>query len=366
VNAGQFISGAGHLGLIGWALAGNLFAPDTPPFEVTEVTAISAEEYAALTQSDTVPEAIADVAILDAPDPGGPAPDLSSRADAAPERARPGEADASAPDTAPETLPEAPPPPRAVDVPGAAPQAPAAPPEESAALLPDADPQPRAAPRVRPDPVAPPEPDTLTEETSRDERAPDPEADAPAEPSEAAAPEAATTEIVTEAEKAAAAPERSLRPRARPGAPADAHEEPAPEAEPPDDAAVDAAIAEALGGDATDPAPAPAGPPLSRGEREALRVAVGRCWNVGSLSTDALGTTVVVGLEMSRDGTPVRSSIRMVGATGGSGEASRQAFEAARRAIIRCGARGFDLPPEKYDRWRDIEMTFNPENMRTK
>ena len=45
---------------------------------------------------------------------------------------------------------------------------------------------------------------------------------------------------------------------------------------------------------------------------------------------------------------------------------ARQAFEAARRAIIRCGAQGFDLPREKYDHWRDIEMVFNPEKMRIK
>ncbi|MEM6478789.1 MAG: energy transducer TonB, partial [Pseudomonadota bacterium] len=42
------------------------------------------------------------------------------------------------------------------------------------------------------------------------------------------------------------------------------------------------------------------------------------------------------------------------------------AFEAARRAIIRCGAKGFDLPSEKYDQWKEIEMTFNPEQMRTR
>ncbi|MDZ4134880.1 MAG: energy transducer TonB, partial [Paracoccaceae bacterium] len=45
---------------------------------------------------------------------------------------------------------------------------------------------------------------------------------------------------------------------------------------------------------------------------------------------------------------------------------ARQAYEAARRAIIRCGATGFKLPAEKYDQWRNIEMVFNPEKMRIK
>ncbi|MEQ9675666.1 MAG: energy transducer TonB, partial [Roseovarius indicus] len=40
--------------------------------------------------------------------------------------------------------------------------------------------------------------------------------------------------------------------------------------------------------------------------------------------------------------------------------------EAARRAIISCVADGYKVPPEKYDQWRDIEMTFNPEKMRIK
>jgi TonB family protein len=87
---------------------------------------------------------------------------------------------------------------------------------------------------------------------------------------------------------------------------------------------------------------------------------------VGSLSTDALGTTVVVEVSMSSDGKPITSSIRMASSSGGSDAAARQAFEAARRAIIRCGARGFDLPVEKYGQWQEIEMTFNPERMRVK
>jgi hypothetical protein len=85
---------------------------------------------------------------------------------------------------------------------------------------------------------------------------------------------------------------------------------------------------------------------------------------VGSLSTDALSTTVVVAVSMSPDGRPDTGSIRMLSFEGGAEAAAQQAYEAARRAIIRCGANGFALPPEKYDQWRDIEMVFNPERMR--
>jgi len=69
---------------------------------------------------------------------------------------------------------------------------------------------------------------------------------------------------------------------------------------------------------------------------------------------------------MSREGKPDVGTIRMLSSSGGSAQAANQAFEAARRAIIRCGARGYNLPVEKFAQWRDIEMTFNPERMRTR
>ena len=46
--------------------------------------------------------------------------------------------------------------------------------------------------------------------------------------------------------------------------------------------------------------------------------------------------------------------------------AAERVYETARRAILRCGAEGYPLPVEKYEQWREIEMTFNPERMRQK
>ena len=124
-------------------------------------------------------------------------------------------------------------------------------------------------------------------------------------------------------------------------------------------------MAEALSDTQNDtPTPVPSGPPLTSGEKSDLIFAVSQCWNVGSLSTEALATTVVVGVQMTEEATPIVSSIRMLNFSGGSDRAARQAFQAARRAIIRCGASGYGLPKEKYGQWREIEMTFNPERMR--
>jgi hypothetical protein len=219
------------------------------------------------------------------------------------------------------------------------------------------------------------------DDVARPEVAPDAGAVVEEAPQEATAPEEAATEIVTEAERPRdPAPTSSPRPRARP-APRPAPEappapapteiaEPRPETPreaPPatDRGAVSDALAAALGQGTPTPE-RPAGPPLTAGEKDALRVAVQRCWNVGSLSSEALATTVVVTVRMFETSKPDTSSIRMLSHSGGSAEAARQAYEAARRAIIRCGNDGFDLPPEKFEQWRDIEMTFNPERMRIK
>lgn len=377
VNTGQIISGAGHIGLIGWALLGNIFAADPLPFEVTNVTAVSGEEYAAIMNAERPPETVSEVTTPEAPEVPQEAPAMESAPDTAPERPEPPAAETPAPDPAPEVTEVTPP--AEAEVSDEAPVL-LPPQEEIAALPPDASvrPKPRPAKRVAPEQVAPPDPDLRIDEVDRPETQPDEAAETPKPQEEATAREEAATEIVTEAEKAA--PSKSVRPRVRPAAPKPAEtppqqaeaetprpETPAPAAD--STAGINDALAEALGGASETPAQpssAPSGPPLTAGEKDALRVGVQRCWNVGSLSSDALATTVVVSVEMTEDSKPVGNSIRMVSSSGGSAGAAAQAFEAARRAIIRCGASGFDLPREKYDHWREIEMTFNPENMRIK
>lgn len=382
LNTGQIISGVGHLGLIGWILFGGAFSSDPLPFDVTKVTAVTSEEYAAILSRTASPEQTSEISAPEAPDVPQDAPDLSSEADKAPETPRP--------DTTPEaeldTAPEAPELTPQADVSDEAPAI-EPPAEDMAAMVPDSSqrPQQRPAERIAPQQVEPPAPDTTVDDVVREEATPDESAEIPREEAEATAPEAAATEIVTEADEVEeAAPLNSVRPKTRPqqlrpapqpeaqpetqiGETAEPEPEPQPEPST-DSASVEDALAAALGGAATE-APSSsisAGPPLTAGEKDGLRIAVQNCWNTGSLSTDALKTTVTVAFEMTEDAKPVEGSIRMIDSTGGVGGSAQQAYDAARRAIIRCGARGFGLPSEKYASWRNVELVFNPENMRIK
>ena len=101
------------------------------------------------------------------------------------------------------------------------------------------------------------------------------------------------------------------------------------------------------------------GPPLSQGEKDGFRVAVEGCWNRGSLSTEASRTTVSVAFSMTPDGRVDKGSMKMVGHDGGSAAAAKQAYEAARRAILMCEKGGYKLPTEKYNRWKDVIIDFN-------
>lgn len=363
MTTGGYISGAAHVVLMAYLMLGGLFSRDRlPEVEIADVSIISEAEYAALIRPSAEPEITDTAPVPTVPEvseelPETPAPDAAPAA-RVPEAAE-------APD-APEPAPEAP----EIVVPEAevTTEAPVlAPPtlDDGDTIAPDTTPTP--APRVAPDPAPMPDPGTERAPEVVEQTAPEPapEAETVVEETPPAAPEAAAPEIVTEAETPdETAPVASIRPRTRPPVPVRTAE-PAPEADPaPPENAVDAAVAAALA-DAARPAPAaPSGPPLTAGEKDGLRLAVQQCWNVGSLSTDALRTTVTVAVTLGRDGRPDAGTIRMIGSEGGTAGAATQAFEAARRAIIRCGARGFDLPAEKFDQWQNVEMTFNPERMR--
>lgn len=363
MQTGTYISGAGHLALIGWAFFGGVFRPEPLPFEVQEVAVISTAEFDAILAAQEPPGTVEEPAALTPPEEPVPAPDVTQTPDPEPERVTPETTEATPPDETPVETPTPVPPAEVTDTTPELTQ----PGTDVAVALPPSDrPQPRPSERVAPQAVAPPDPDATPDEVEREAVVPEEgEAETPQEPQEATAPEEAAPEIVTEAEEPAGAPTRSLRPAARPSRPTVAEAQPETPAEDTTSSAVDDAVAAAIA-DNNQPrtSDAPSGPPLSSGERDALRVSVSNCWNVGSLSTAALETTVVVSVNMQEDGRPLSGSIKMLSFSGGTESAASQAFEAARRAIIRCGARGFPLPQEKYDHWREIEMTFNPENMR--
>ena len=384
MQTGTIVSGTGHVALILWVILGDwLFAPqETPPVQVAEVSLITSAELDAMTAAvPSTPEPV------DTPEPE---PNPEPEAIVPPEPIVPQPQPTPEPISEPEPAPIPEPTPEPVPEPESLPEnngvADAEPlpvnpePIPEAPLPPSASPRPKPAPRVAPVPVDAPEPQTEVAEVPEEAVSPDPVEEPQVQEEERAetAEEEAGTVLETEANRdeevaASGAPPTSPRPKGRPVRSSVTPEEaatPTETAEPEVDDVADAiagAVAEATTESETSSSSnAPAGPPMTTGEKDAFRVAVQQCWNVGSLSSEALRVTVVLYVSVAQTGVPDAGSIRMVDFTGGSEAAARQAFETARRAVIRCGARGFPLPAEKFEQWREMELVFNPDGMRVR
>ncbi|WOI55844.1 cell envelope biogenesis protein TolA [Palleronia sp. LCG004] len=382
MNPGTIISGTAHAALILYALFGGMFSRDAmPPPDAAQVTLLSEEQFAALTRPDTAeeqqPATEAPSAALEIPEPATPAePEPEPEPTPEPEPAAPVESEA-VPEAEP--APPAPAQPAPPEIVEADPIPPAPPVSDDRPVAPQD--VPRPAPRVSAEatPAPPPE----AEEAPEIVEAPPPETvETPeqiVEDQTPTAPPESAKQIVTEADRPTqitnAAPPGSPRPRDRPTPPAQPVEEPtAPRTEPTTTTAasdnVNDATRETIAGlqERLEQAPqegVAAGPPLTAGEREAFRLAVQRCWIVDT-GSQAANVTVSIRFEMSPDAQVVTSSMRQTGASGGDDAAIAAAYEAGRRAILRCQNQdgGYNLPAEKYGQWQEVEVTFNPEGMR--
>lgn len=390
MDRAQILSGVGHLVLILWLLVGDWFwrPAETPPMEAVTVSMISETEFKAMQDAAPKAEAPAETPVVkpakrpevQAPEPV--TPELPA-AEPLPEPAKPAE-----PAPAPEAPAEVPvsADPQPVEAPP-----PVAPVAEVAQPIPqptaDQKPKPRPVPRIEAVPVEDTNDTPDVAETATPEVTDQPTPDAQIVEGEkpAASPEAATTETPTEDNVAEDAPQlaptSSPRPQSRPEKPV---ETPATETaaadtqatEDADAAALEAALlAAASEAPAEDAQPAaepdtggaldvPEGPPMSASEIEGLHVAINKCWNVATLSTEALNTTISIRVEMAENGKPDYGSITMTGYSGGSDASAQVAFEAARRAVTMCGKNGYDLDPAKYGQWNVLNMTFDPSGMR--
>jgi hypothetical protein len=396
MNTGTITSGVGHVALILWLVLGDwLFSP--PPAEdltVMAVAPISEADFQALkaaTAATPVPAEVPAAAPPEAPpvveQPPVEQPPVEQPPEAPPPVEQPPVVEQPPPVEQPpvDAPPEVTPGPVAPDVdpsdlPAAVELQPL--PSQSASIRP----KPRPAERVSTDPVpsvedvptdVEPTPATAPAETP-DPTPPEPPQDQAVQPDSG---DVLTTEA-TEPQDQSLGMTSSPRPPRKPPVPAVtevAADQPATEAAPAeqpaaepttDEAAINDALTAALAdanadNGATDGGnTAPQGPPMTAGEKDGLRVAVEKCWNVGALSTEALRVTVTVNVDLDREGKPDKASIAMAGFEGGSAAAAKVAYEVARRAILKCGAKGFQLPPEKYEEWKELSLNFNPDGMR--
>jgi hypothetical protein len=360
-NTGTYVSGMGHAAFILYMIVGGFFVSrDTDlEVEVSNVSIISGEDFAAMQpqspgETELPPAPVAPVEV-DQPAPSvEPETPSDPPPTPAPVEPAPSEPDPVIPDPVePIETPVTPEQPDAPEVDG----------DPGANLIsPDSRPVPRPAPRVADEVVEQPDPEVEVADADAAATAPAPDPAPAQKAQEETAREEQTTQIVTEADEPSdSAPTRSARPGRKPTPPArptQTAQTPAPSLAD----SINSAVSEANSDTAVANNANPGGgtsSPITRQEKGTFILGIQKCWNVGALGTDALAVSVIVGFQMEQDAKPIVSSIKLISSTGGSGGAIDKAYQAARRAIIRCGASGYPLPLDKYDQWREVQVSFN-------
>jgi hypothetical protein len=83
------------------------------------------------------------------------------------------------------------------------------------------------------------------------------------------------------------------------------------------------------------------------------------CWNFPIGSENELPQSIILGLKFDIEGRLIESPVNL---TPNTEVGSLQAFEAARRAVIRCSP-FYELEPELYDGWKELDIKINVKNL---
>ena len=370
MKTGVAISGAAHGALIALVVLGLPWFSrrDKPPVPVTEVSFVSEAAFdraQAAAEAERKEDAPAEQPIAAAPPPVRPTepkpePEPAPEPTPAPEPEPEPEPEQSVATLAPEFNPETP-----LAMPEAQPQislTPSAPDRMAAVAPPRSRPSIPAAPAPMPEPTAKPEP--APEPAAAPEPEPEPEQPATLALNSSSPPKSRPKDLANEAAdvlkalRQEVAREQSRRKQPEPETPAKktAATPPTPPTEPtvtrptpPSDGRSEAtSLAE--------------GPPITNAEKEGLRLAVQRCWVVPAGVRDAGELRVVLAARLEPDGKVISGSIKLIEPSPAPDARFQAAYDAGRRALLRCSPYS-DLPREKYARWRDIEVVFDPKGM---
>jgi hypothetical protein len=97
---------------------------------------------------------------------------------------------------------------------------------------------------------------------------------------------------------------------------------------------------------------------MTMNELDALRARLAQCWNIQLAPPDLSELRVKVKMYLNQDGSLAQSPEVL---EAGSTDFARSAADSALRAVRRCAP--YNLPAEKYDSWREINVTFDPREM---
>jgi len=104
------------------------------------------------------------------------------------------------------------------------------------------------------------------------------------------------------------------------------------------------------------------GPDLTISEKDLVRQQIQRCWNLPAGAKDAHTMIISIRMVMNPDGTVQQARV-LDNAKMSTDPFYRAMAESAQRAALNPKCQPFRLPPEKFDRWKTMKLTFDPRDM---
>jgi len=106
---------------------------------------------------------------------------------------------------------------------------------------------------------------------------------------------------------------------------------------------------------------APIGAKLTTAEKDLLKEQFERCWNPPIGAKGAAELKVHVHVDVDHDGIVTKAEIMDTDRMGDP--FFRAAAESARRAALNPACSKLDVPPDKYEDWKSINLTFDPKDL---
>ena len=127
-------------------------------------------------------------------------------------------------------------------------------------------------------------------------------------------------------------------------------------------AAADNLAASGGGGAVRSPGYGGASMEMTSAERQQMLNALKGCWIVDPAAIGFGSISVTLAASLQPNGYVDRGSVRVVSPMPTPPE-YRVAVESARQALLDTRCQPLPVPPQKYDAWRQVQITFNPQNM---
>ena len=106
---------------------------------------------------------------------------------------------------------------------------------------------------------------------------------------------------------------------------------------------------------------APLGPQLTTSEIDVVKQQIEHCWSPSAAAKEAHDLVVDITAEVADDGRVVSAQITSTARMGDP--FYRAAAESALRAVLNPQCSPLKLPPEKYQQWKTLDLTFNPKDL---